>query len=192
MSTHNPQHSLSRVSFPKSERKAHPGVTVAGRTDPQRNISVSIIVKRKNPSGPRNNESAGTSARRNFRRSTPPIRLTSSNSATSPTSTASPWTKAHPAWRGARWSCAARPTRWSPPLASRSTTTNKKARNSIATPEPSPCPRSMPNRWRRCSVLITIPLPCRTSGYLDKQKKGRPKRDPSLTLLQPTAGRSTL
>jgi kumamolisin len=49
MSTQNPQHSLSRVSFPKSERKAHPGATVAGRTDAQRNISVSVIVKRKNP-----------------------------------------------------------------------------------------------------------------------------------------------
>ena len=49
MSTKNPQHNPSRVSFPKSERKAHPGATVAGRTDPQRNISVSMIVKRKNP-----------------------------------------------------------------------------------------------------------------------------------------------
>jgi kumamolisin len=49
MSTQNPQHSLSRVSFPKSERKDHPGTTVAGRTDAQRNISVSVIVKRKNP-----------------------------------------------------------------------------------------------------------------------------------------------
>jgi kumamolisin len=48
MSMHNPQHSLSRVSFPKSERKTHPGATVAGRTDSQRNISVSVIVKRKN------------------------------------------------------------------------------------------------------------------------------------------------
>src|ERR1700684_4538160 len=48
MSTHNPQFSLSRVSFPKSERKAHPGATVAGQTDPQRNTSVSLIVKRKN------------------------------------------------------------------------------------------------------------------------------------------------
>ena len=48
MSTHNPQHSLSRVSFPKSERKAHAGATVAGKTDSQRNISVSVIVKRKN------------------------------------------------------------------------------------------------------------------------------------------------
>ena len=49
MSKQNPQHSLSRVSFPKSERKTHPGATVAGRTDSQHNISVSVIVKRKNP-----------------------------------------------------------------------------------------------------------------------------------------------
>jgi kumamolisin len=49
MTTQNPQHSLSRISFPKSERKAHPGATVAGRTDAQRNISVSVIVKRKDP-----------------------------------------------------------------------------------------------------------------------------------------------
>ena len=48
MSTQNPQHSLSRVSFPKSERKTHPGATVGGKTDAQRNISVSVIVKRKN------------------------------------------------------------------------------------------------------------------------------------------------
>jgi kumamolisin len=48
MSTQNPQHNLSRVSFPKSERKTHPGATVAGKTDAQRNISVSVIVKRKN------------------------------------------------------------------------------------------------------------------------------------------------
>src|ERR1700677_889308 len=48
MSTQNPQHSLSRVSFPKSERKTHPAATVAGKTDAQRNISVSVIVKRKN------------------------------------------------------------------------------------------------------------------------------------------------
>ncbi len=48
MSTQNPQHSLSRVSFPKSERKTHPGATVASKTDAQRNISVSVIVKRKN------------------------------------------------------------------------------------------------------------------------------------------------
>src|SRR5271170_1242220 len=49
MSKQNPQHSLSRVSFPKSERKTHPGATAAGRTDAQRNISVSVMVKRKNP-----------------------------------------------------------------------------------------------------------------------------------------------
>jgi kumamolisin len=49
MSTQKPQHSASRVSFPKSERKAVPGATVAGKTDPQSNISVSVIVKRKNP-----------------------------------------------------------------------------------------------------------------------------------------------
>jgi kumamolisin len=49
MSTQKPQHSPSRVSFPKSERKAVPGATVAGKTDPQSNISVSVIVKRKNP-----------------------------------------------------------------------------------------------------------------------------------------------
>jgi kumamolisin len=49
MSTQNPQHSLSRISFPKSERKALPGATIAGRIDARRNISVSVIVKRKNP-----------------------------------------------------------------------------------------------------------------------------------------------
>jgi kumamolisin len=49
MSTQKPQHSPSRVSFPKSERKAVPGATVAGKTDPQSIISVSVIVKRKNP-----------------------------------------------------------------------------------------------------------------------------------------------
>jgi kumamolisin len=49
MSTHNPQHSLSRISFPKSERKTQPGAKAAGKTDAQRNISVSVIVKRKNP-----------------------------------------------------------------------------------------------------------------------------------------------
>src|SRR5271156_6311796 len=48
MSTENPQHSHSRVSFPKSERQGHPGATVAGKTDPNRIISVSVIVKRKN------------------------------------------------------------------------------------------------------------------------------------------------
>jgi kumamolisin len=49
MPTHNPHHSLSRVSFPKSERKLHPGATVVGKTDSQSNLSVSVIVKRKNP-----------------------------------------------------------------------------------------------------------------------------------------------
>jgi kumamolisin len=49
MSTQNPKHRPSRVSFPKSERKAHPGATLAGRTDLQRTISVSVIVKRKQP-----------------------------------------------------------------------------------------------------------------------------------------------
>ena len=49
MSTQKPQHSPSRVSFPKSERKAVPGATAASKTDPQSNISVSVIVKRKNP-----------------------------------------------------------------------------------------------------------------------------------------------
>jgi kumamolisin len=49
MSTQNPQHSLSRVSFPKSERKTHPGAMVVGKTDSQSNMSVSVIVKRKNP-----------------------------------------------------------------------------------------------------------------------------------------------
>src|ERR1700722_12120996 len=51
MSTQNPHNSLSRVSFPKSERKTHPGATVAGKTDAQRSISVSVIVKRKNRLG---------------------------------------------------------------------------------------------------------------------------------------------
>jgi kumamolisin len=49
MSTENPQYSQSRVSFPRSERRDHPGATLAGPTDPQRIISVSVIVKRKNP-----------------------------------------------------------------------------------------------------------------------------------------------
>src|SRR5271170_2927583 len=49
MSTENPQHSHSRVSFPKSERQGHPGATVAGKTDPNHVISVSVIVKRKSP-----------------------------------------------------------------------------------------------------------------------------------------------
>jgi kumamolisin len=42
------QHGQSRVSFPLSERSAHPGATVAGKSDPQRVISISVIVKRKN------------------------------------------------------------------------------------------------------------------------------------------------
>jgi kumamolisin len=49
MSTKNPHHSLSRVSFPKSERKSHPGAKTVGKTGSQSNISVSVIVKRKNP-----------------------------------------------------------------------------------------------------------------------------------------------
>src|SRR5271154_6830580 len=48
MATENPQHSQSRVSFPNSERQGHPDATQAGRTDPQRIITVSVIVKRKN------------------------------------------------------------------------------------------------------------------------------------------------
>jgi kumamolisin len=44
MSTKN----LSRVSFPKSERKSHPGATIVSKTSPENNISVSVIVKRKN------------------------------------------------------------------------------------------------------------------------------------------------
>ncbi|MGC2402035.1 MAG: S53 family peptidase [Acidobacteriaceae bacterium] len=39
---------LSRVSFPRSERKSHPGATIVGKTSPENNISVSVIVKRKN------------------------------------------------------------------------------------------------------------------------------------------------
>ena len=49
MSKQNPNHSHNRVSFPKSERGAHPGATLAGKTDPRRTISVSVIVKRRNP-----------------------------------------------------------------------------------------------------------------------------------------------
>jgi kumamolisin len=48
MSAHN-QQGQSRVSFPKSERKAQSGATITGKTDPQRIIGVSVIVKRKNP-----------------------------------------------------------------------------------------------------------------------------------------------
>jgi kumamolisin len=42
------QHGQSRVSFPKSERRAQPGETITGKSDAKRVISVSIIVKRKN------------------------------------------------------------------------------------------------------------------------------------------------
>ena len=42
------QQSQSRVSFPKSVRRARPGETMTGKSDAQRVISVSIIVKRKN------------------------------------------------------------------------------------------------------------------------------------------------
>src|SRR5580704_7572582 len=45
----------------------------------------------------------------NLLRRTPPIRLISTSSGTSPTSTASPSTKAHPAWRGALGSTRGRP-----------------------------------------------------------------------------------
>ena len=48
MSAQN-QQGQSRVSFPKSERKAQSGATVAGKTDPQHVVSVSVIVKRKSP-----------------------------------------------------------------------------------------------------------------------------------------------
>jgi kumamolisin len=44
-----PAPDTSRVSFPKSERKTHPGATPAGKTDPSHIFSVSVIVKRKNP-----------------------------------------------------------------------------------------------------------------------------------------------
>jgi kumamolisin len=49
MSAQNPQHSESRISFPKSERKEHPGAATTGRTDPRRVVGVSVIVKRKSP-----------------------------------------------------------------------------------------------------------------------------------------------
>jgi kumamolisin len=42
------QQGQSRVSFPKSVRRARPGQTITGKSDAQRVISVSIIVKRKN------------------------------------------------------------------------------------------------------------------------------------------------
>jgi kumamolisin len=48
MSSNN-REGQSRVSFPKSERKAQSGATIAGKTDAQNIISVSVIVKRKSP-----------------------------------------------------------------------------------------------------------------------------------------------
>jgi len=42
------QQGQSRVSFPKSVRRARPGETITGKSDAQSVISVSIIVKRKN------------------------------------------------------------------------------------------------------------------------------------------------
>ena len=48
MSNQN-QPDQSRVSFPKSHRGAHVGASVLGKTDPKCVISVSVIVKRKNP-----------------------------------------------------------------------------------------------------------------------------------------------
>jgi kumamolisin len=47
MSAHNQQG--HRVSFPKSERRAQSGANIAGKTDPQHVVGVSVIVKRKNP-----------------------------------------------------------------------------------------------------------------------------------------------
>jgi kumamolisin len=41
-------HSHSRVPLPKSERGVHPGATLAGKSDPKKVISVSVIVKRRN------------------------------------------------------------------------------------------------------------------------------------------------
>ncbi len=49
MSTKNPNHSHSRVSLPKSERGVHPGATLAGKSNPRHVVSVSVIVRRKNP-----------------------------------------------------------------------------------------------------------------------------------------------
>jgi kumamolisin len=43
------QHGQSRVSFPLSERRAQSGATIKGNSDPQRVLSVSVIVKRKTP-----------------------------------------------------------------------------------------------------------------------------------------------
>ena len=49
MSANKSLHSPSRVSFPLSERRAHPGSTITNKTDSRRLLSVSVIVKRKNP-----------------------------------------------------------------------------------------------------------------------------------------------
>jgi kumamolisin len=43
------KHDQSRVSFPKSERRAQSGATIVGKTDPRHLVSVSVIVKRKTP-----------------------------------------------------------------------------------------------------------------------------------------------
>jgi kumamolisin len=48
MSSHN-QHGQSRVSFPKSERRAQSGANIVGKSDPRHVVSVSVIVKRKTP-----------------------------------------------------------------------------------------------------------------------------------------------
>jgi kumamolisin len=48
MSKQNQPHS-SRVSFPKSHRSAQSGASIVGKSDPKCVISVSVIVKRKNP-----------------------------------------------------------------------------------------------------------------------------------------------
>ena len=48
MSSQN-QQGQSRVTFAKSERRAQSGATIVGKTDPQHIVSVSVIVKRKNP-----------------------------------------------------------------------------------------------------------------------------------------------
>ena len=48
MSKQNPN-GQSRVSFPKSHRSAQSGATNVGKSDPRCVISVSVIVKRKNP-----------------------------------------------------------------------------------------------------------------------------------------------
>jgi kumamolisin len=49
MSKNDSQQSQSRVSFPQSECKVRPGTTLAGKLASNDVISVSVIVKRKNP-----------------------------------------------------------------------------------------------------------------------------------------------